>query len=137
MQNDHQVLIDMRWREQGWLEAFRLRLTGWLPANEAERGFSCGVIERLGSEAGCQVVLTHKGSDLTEPAEASMSDESCRLLVSILHLHGFNSTTFNANARCKVLTLNRKSQFSGPFKEKIVSFFEDEANSAPEIRTQT
>ena len=38
------VLIDGRWTEKGWLEVFRLRLTGWLPQELVVSGVGKGVL---------------------------------------------------------------------------------------------
>lgn len=121
MQADHDVLIDMRWREQGWIDAFRLRLTGWLPLSAAERALNYRVIKRVGSTASCQVALTTKGVELTALRRASMSEDSCRLLADVLRLHDFSSTWMDENAEFQAVILDKSSHFSGPFKDKMVS----------------
>ena len=35
---------DMRWREAGWQEVFRLRISGWLPAEWVSEGVRLGVL---------------------------------------------------------------------------------------------
>lgn len=38
MKKDDYVAIDVRWQNAGWTEAFRLRLTEWLPQEEITIG---------------------------------------------------------------------------------------------------
>lgn len=78
------VYLDVRWREDGWHEAMRLRLLGWLPAHLAAKGIEKGVLEATRGKAGKHIALTARGMTLTEPGARSLTSENCQHLAQVL-----------------------------------------------------
>ncbi|WP_152455055.1 hypothetical protein [Roseivivax sp. THAF40] len=84
------VYIDIRWREDGWLEAMRLRLTGWLPERLAARGNKKGVFETSQKKDGKHIALTARGIALTDPGPHSFTSQNLQLLADYLIIHDFS-----------------------------------------------
>ena len=78
------VYLDVRWQEDGWHEAMRLRLLGWLPAHLAAIGIAKGVLETTQGTAGKPIAPTARGMALTEPGPRSFTHENCQHLAQVL-----------------------------------------------------
>lgn len=84
MRKNDFVYLDFRWREEGWYEAMRLRLAGWLPKNLADQGVVKGVLRTVNELGGMQIALTAQGMALTEPGPHSFTIENYRQLTQVL-----------------------------------------------------
>ena len=120
MKENETVDIDMRWREMGWLQAFRLRLTGWLPARELTKGMENGVFERPTDGNVQSVSLTKKGVSLTDPRKSSLSDENCNFLADVLHLSNFEKSWFHSGTEKSVTLQNGEYEFEQEFKNSML-----------------
>lgn len=93
------VYLDIRWREEGWLEAMRLRLAGWLPEHLVDQGIEKGVFEIVEQADGNYVSLTARGMALTEPSPLSFTSENFWHLAEFLRSHGFSSDWLHAASK--------------------------------------
>lgn len=82
------IYIDVRWREDGWHEAMKLRLLGWLPEHLVLRGVDKGVIHTIQTRDETHVTLTARGIALTDPGPYSFTKENCQQLVQVLREQG-------------------------------------------------
>ena len=64
MTNTKMLVADQRWTEDGWTEAFRARLCGWVPSDWRRRGIKKGVFVDREPEAGLE--LTTRAHELTD-----------------------------------------------------------------------
>lgn len=90
MNTQDSVCLDLRWRENGWLEAIRLRLSGWLPAHLAAQGVEKGVFEGAWTPGRRHFGLSARGLALTDVRLHSFSNENCCQLAQVLLLHGYS-----------------------------------------------
>ena len=88
MRSSDFVNLDVRWREDGWHEAMRLRLTGWLPEHLVAQGVNNGVLQAIQDSVGKRLALTARGMALTEPGPHSFTSENYRQLAQILKIQG-------------------------------------------------
>lgn len=86
MHNTDFVHLDVRWREDGWNEAMRLRLLGWLPDHLVIRGIDRGVLETTQRDGEKCIALTARGLALTEPGPHSFTSENCWQLAQLLRM---------------------------------------------------
>ena len=120
MQDSEFVWLDVRWHEPGWLLAFRIRLTGWLPAKEAEAGRAHDVIRSVGDDAGTFVELTQKGLCLTEVSAHSHEEHNVRILADVLRHHGFRSNWLSPREGEGSALLTETQGFEIGYKEQIL-----------------
>lgn len=90
MNSQDLVCIDLRWRENGWLEAIRLRLAGWLPQHLVASGLESGVFEKVQARDQHPIALSTRGLALTDAGIHSFTDENCRQLAEVLMLRGYS-----------------------------------------------
>ena len=64
MSNTEMLIVDQRWIENGWTEAFRARLCGWVPREWKRRGIKKGVF--VDREPGVGFKLTTRAHELTD-----------------------------------------------------------------------
>ncbi|MGP6087562.1 hypothetical protein [Antarctobacter jejuensis] len=81
--NKTHALIDKRTLDPHWRDVFRLRLTGWLPAGDAENATKRGTISRGPSSVSCQVELTELGRALTDFDGFRLSDGTVSMIVNV------------------------------------------------------
>lgn len=84
MQSSNFVYLDVRWREDGWHEAMRFRLAGWLPEPLVARGVEKGVLQTIQRGVEKHVALTARGMALTQPGTHSFTSENCWQLAQVL-----------------------------------------------------
>lgn len=116
--------VDVRWQQSGWLEAFRLRLTGWLPEEVEARAIESGVIVPSRSSGARVVELTSRGQALT--SRGPDSDEALRLVATVLALQGFQPNWFSRPEGSSIVSLCQGSMFDRGFIEKIRTYLDEE-----------
>ncbi len=87
--------VDMRWREQGWREAFRMRLSGWLPDDWLNNGIKHGVFAHCRGELPATVELTKKGKLLTDICPDKTTDLTIQFMASVLTTTSFEPSWFH------------------------------------------
>ena len=118
------VRVDMRWQESGWLQAFRLRLTGWLPSEEVSIGLAEGVFENCRNGQVHQVQLSSKGLDLTDLSDHSRTMPNFVALANILRMREFHSDWIDGTCQ-KTARLNDKDYaFDEDFRAGIFEALE-------------
>ncbi|GAA6190995.1 hypothetical protein [Phaeobacter sp. NW0010-22] len=116
------VLVDHRWQEAHWLEAFRIRLCGWLPADIAADAISNGLFLRVHDSYEPNVVLTGKACRLTDvAAEVGESSQNCLMLANVLITKGFNKGWLTPEKHADVARLQTRQIFPKTFRDKIRS----------------
>lgn len=114
------VCLDGRWREEGWLEAIRLRLSGWLPVHLAEQGVKKGVFVEVRTRDRKHFGLSTRGHALTDVRLHSLANENCRQLAHVLLLRGYSDEWIQAGDRgiveCPEALLEAK------YRAKLMSF---------------
>lgn len=117
MSNCDSTFVDVRWRETGWEEAFRIRLSGWLPPSVAVSGASKGVIRVSPNERLAK--LTLKGSELTRLSDPSMSRENIAVLAEVLGLRKFSRAWLLEPGTPEIVRLDQVSRFDSAFRDAI------------------
>ncbi len=127
MQDRGFVWIDTRWSEVGWLEAFRLRLTGWLPAEDAAAAMTKRIAKPVPPHPSSCLKLTERGTVLTKVGDHSRTKENCALLANVLRSRGFNST-WMVEAPEDAWSLNAEDYFAPSYKVSILLALEANKN---------
>jgi len=120
------VLIDIRWRETGWLEAFRLRLTGWLPTGEVVAGVNKGVLKQ-GRDVR-SVELSDKGAALTDMSATSRTDENVKMLAEVLKTFGFEKHWLKPSDPRTAIFIAEKYAFDATYRGNILSLLARDDN---------
>ena len=113
------VYVDVRWREPGWLEVFRLRLAGWLPIKDAALGEKLGVTST--TVDGRWIFLTKRGLDLTQPADHSFTEDNIKLLCSVLELNDFNNSWVQPPEQDQGAFLRHDELFENDYSNAILA----------------
>lgn len=113
------VYLDIRWREDGWLEAMRLRLAGWLPEYLVAQGMEKGVFETVEQAEGNYVSLTARGMALTQPGPLSFTSENIWHLAEFLRSHGFSSDWLHAAGKDAVRC--DRELFDAVYRSKLLA----------------
>jgi len=120
MNSEDFVYLDLRWTEDGWLEAIRLRLTGWLPEQLVVRGIKNGVLKQVRTQNQRHIALSVRGLALTEPGLHSFTTENFAQLAQVLRLRGYSKAWIeianNDNVHCPEALLDPT------YREKLLSF---------------
>lgn len=120
MQDTGFVWVDGRWRESGWLLAFRIRLTGWLPAGEAEAARAQDLIRSIGDGASSVVELTEKGISLTEVSAPSHEEYNVRILADVLQIRGFKSNWLVSREGERSVFLSETQVFAADYRQQVL-----------------
>ena len=88
--------VDMRWRESGWKEAFRLRLFGWLPESWIEPGVRSGALIKRNETPPGTISLTSRGQSLTHLCPDRTTADSLQFLGSVIAVIGFKPVSVRA-----------------------------------------
>ena len=119
---DNYVWIDLRWREVGWLEAFRMRLCGWLPVHLATKAISNGLFVKTVSSDNVTVTLTKKGHRLTDIAtNVGESSDNCIMLANVLITRGFERSWLVMEEHDLGYSIQKNQIFPNSFKDTILS----------------
>ncbi|OOY02880.1 hypothetical protein [Thioclava sp. F28-4] len=90
--NDADFLyLDFRFREAGWLEAMRLRLTGSVPDEVVSDGVRNQVFEVEKEGERMTINITDHCLSLTEPTEQSFTEENYAHVARMLKMKGFRA----------------------------------------------
>lgn len=85
------ALVDRRWQDARWLEVFRMRLCGWLPADLTSNAVSNGLFLEVRSSDSSTVVLTEASHRLTDiAAHVNGRSHNCVMLANVLITRGFD-----------------------------------------------
>lgn len=115
------VWIDRRWQETHWLETFRMRFCGWLPAEVAEYSLLNGLLQRVDASKETKVMLTEKARGLTDLSEGiSDSPQNCRMLANVLVTKGFEASWLTAETHSAVSFLQTTEVFPKAFRDKVL-----------------
>ena len=116
--------IDGRWAKQGWIEAFRLRLTGWLPYELVVSGVDKGVLEWVANDKASNVKLSIKGADLTDEYSPSRTDENIQAIAETLIILGFESSWQKPSDQCAAYNILEKIKFDVVYRDSIFDALE-------------
>lgn len=119
------TLMDGRWRERGWLEAFRLRLTGWLPPAHVVTGVDKGVLKWNGDVPAAKVELSVRGANLTHLYPPSKSEDNIQVIANVLWTLGFERSWVEPADRNAAIFIDEKSMFDAPYRERVFSALKD------------
>ena len=119
MKKGDYVAIDVRWQNAGWTEAFRLRLTEWLPQEEITIGIENGVLEPVANQDFQTITITEKGLLRTEPTTSSFSEENCIMLAVILYMRNYSDTWLRNKPKQSASLSNCEHAFNDDFKTKM------------------
>lgn len=115
------ALVDGRWREQGWVEAFRLRLTGWLPSELAASGVDKGALKWSDTALTGKVELSGRGSELTDAHPASRSEENIQMIANVLCVHGFDDSWLEPSDPHSATFIDEIMKFDPAYMDSIFS----------------
>lgn len=115
------VWVDNRWQETHWLEAFRMRLCGWLPAAVTADAISNGLFLRVHASDEATVVLTEKARRLTDfSIEIGENPHNCLMLANVLATKGFESSWLNIEKHEHCSVLQESQVFPKTFRDNIL-----------------
>ncbi|MDD9727285.1 hypothetical protein PVV74_17635 [Roseovarius sp. SK2] len=114
------VYLDVRWREDGWLEAIRLRLSGWLPDNLVAQGVEKGVFEEVRTRDRKYFGLSARGLALTDVRPHSLANENCSQLAQVLLLNGYSEEWIKAGGDGSVEC--PEALLEATYRAKLMSF---------------
>lgn len=115
------VWVDYRWQEPHWLEAFRMRLCGWLPADITADAISNGLFLKVHASDEARVVLTERARRLTDLAvEAGENSPNCVMLANVLITRGFDRNWLNAEKHADGSLLQENQIFPKAFRDNIL-----------------
>lgn len=114
------VLIDGRWAKQGWIEAFRLRLTGWLPYELVVSGVDKGVLEWVADDKASNVKLSSKGAALTDEHSPSRTDENIQAITETLIILGFESSWLKFSDQSAAIYISEESKLDIAYRDRIL-----------------
>lgn len=115
------VWVDHRWQEAHWLEAFRMRLCGWLPAGIAADAISNGLFLGVHASDEARVVLTEKSRRLTDLAAGrGENSENCLLLANVLVTKGFERSWLDVDKSADGSFLQESQTFPKTFRDRIL-----------------
>jgi len=130
MKKDDYVAIDVRWQNAGWTEAFRLRLTEWLPQEEITIGIENGVLEPVANQDFQTITITEKELLLTEPTTSSFSEENCAMLAVILQMRNYSDTWLGNKPKQSASLSNCELAFNDDFKTKMCQALKSRSRSS-------
>jgi hypothetical protein len=121
MQDDY-VWVDRRWQETNWLDAFRMRLCGWLPSDLATKAIANGLILQVESVENDKVALTQKARLLTDIASGvGDSPHNCVMLANVLIAKGFESSWLIKAEHARGMFLKKEQTFPKCFRDDILT----------------
>lgn len=113
--------VDIRTVRPGWKEAFRFRLTGWLPASWARSGLQHGVFKVEAEGHPAKLTLTEKGKDLTDPKSIEYSLETFEGLFRNITFHGFSGAWLTPPKNSEIYLASKDEVFSKDFVATLLS----------------
>ena len=121
--------VDRRWQESYWLEVFRIRLCGWLPADLTPNAVANGLFLKVSTIDGTQVALTQKAHQLTDITKGiGESQNNCLMLANVLITNGFEGSWFKRELDSHSVFLQRNQVFPKRFRNKIMGELNSIAN---------
>lgn len=134
MANTKMLIADMRWIEDGWREAFRARLCGWVPCDWQRRGIQKGVF--VDCELGGEFELTTRAQELTDLSSEYALDDIRWVMGMTMVFKEFEIGWFAHQTGPDVAPLAAHLRFdaftTAQFKEAFEAALEKE-RSTPEI----
>jgi hypothetical protein len=122
--------VDMRWREDGWREAFRIRLLGWLPEDWHESGVQKGVFELHERVPDSAVELSVRGKHLTDIDSEVVTDVTLRFMSTVLVATCFEPEWLLKPSREDGVRLAGNQMFEADYIEKLLEFIGKDAENA-------
>jgi len=115
------VWVDSRWQEAHWLEVFRMRLCGWLPADLTINAISNGLFLDARSSGSFTVVLTEESHRLTDiGALVDGSSHNCVMLANVLITKGLKPNWLIPKKHIPVSYLIEHQVFPKRFRDGIL-----------------
>lgn len=121
MEDADTTWVDVRWLERGWREAFRLRLTGWIPASWVPLGIEEGVLENYKEALNGTVKLTERGMKLTEPCPGLTTDATLRFMSFVLKTMDLDDACFSKAPKSGCVHLAGVEVFEESFSNKLIA----------------
>jgi hypothetical protein len=87
--------LDTRWMKPGWQEAFRARLSGWLPIGWVQEGVRLGVIEYDAERR--MIEVTTYGREITDLDLSLISEDTIKALAATVAIRGGDDAWFNSD----------------------------------------
>jgi len=125
------IYLDTRWSEDGWFQAMRLRLAGWLPSSEAAHAVKNGVVKYCGDDASERVQLTDRGASLTDPGRHSMSAENCTHIAEVLRFQGLIPSWLEKMKKEPDIVQGVHVAFNASYHRKLIEALEGNGGPAP------
>ena len=135
MKEQDWMWVDMRWREPGWREAFRLRLSGWLPKDWAKNGLEHEVMVQSLQEGHTVLSLTNKGRLLTDISPTETSNECMQFMSFVLFNFAFERQWFFALPQVGDLSLSTHEKFQSEYSSKLFTHYCDTLHANETIQS--
>jgi hypothetical protein len=120
--SDEYVWVDVRWQDKHWLDVFRIRLSGWLPATLAAKSIKNGLLIRKHELNSREISLTQKAANLTDLAEGAEFDQyNCSMLANVLITKGYREDWMSQNDSIRIVTLRSDQKFAAVFRDNLLS----------------
>lgn len=124
---DDYIWIDMRWLKPGWSEAYRIRWSGFLPADWLKRAVRQGVVTKTAREGRQVLTLTDRGRALTDLHDSPSGDETLRQLAECLVGRNWRRSWLAETAPSSGLLLIDGDRFPRNYKMKMTQYFDERA----------
>lgn len=113
--------FDGRWQDSRWLEVFRIRLCGWLPADLATDAIARGLLLQNGTSDKFTVELTEDSHRLTDIGKVvDGSSHNCVLLATALVAKGFDPSWLAPEKNAPAYFLVDHQLFPKRFRDAIL-----------------
>jgi hypothetical protein len=126
--------VDMRWCEQGWREAFRIRLSGWLPDDWLAGGIKHGVLAQCRGELSATIKLTEKGKLLTDICPDKTTHLTIQFMASVLTTTHTGPEWFNPSPSQDHAYLLTDEMFDKEYTAKLAALCHDSMSPLERVR---
>ncbi len=135
--NNSFVWVDGRWQDDHWLEIFRIRLCGWIPASWVRNLVVDGFLTWGNGPGESDVCLAAKSLTLTDLRPAVEGDQYNNLmLANVLLANGYNKNWMAQTVGADVIHVQTDQKFPAVFSRKLASTIAVMQLSDPSIRTR-
>lgn len=118
---DNYVWVDCRWQEPCWLEVFRMRLCGWLPADDTNTAIRNGLFLMVRSKGGIMAALTQKAHRLTDiTSGVGDSESNCLMLANVLATRGFENSWIKNETHTHCVLLKEDQIFPNTYRKRLL-----------------
>lgn len=122
---DDDIWIDTRWLKPGWSEAYRVRWSGFLPADWMKRAIRQGVVTKTAYEGRQVLTLSDRGRALTDLYDTPSGDDTLRQLAEYLVVRNWRRSWLVEGAPSSGLILIDRDRFPQSYKMKMTQFFDE------------